>query len=972
MAHEGFIEQLLALPDTTAQQRFLAEHAVFLDDQVADALKGQADRFLRSDVQHSLQTAALLCALPELTGNPCHRALGLLAEANARSVGGLGEYERAVHLYDEAAEIYRACGKVVEPAKSQVGKVWSLSCLGRHDEAFETGAWASRVLEENGQWRILAGLMVNLGIVHSRQGDDTKSLALWEQAGELYRELGPEGKPFLALNQLNRAIAQRNLGQFEASIQTSKAAYSVFTELGQRIEAARTQQNLALTYFVLGQYNEALKLLDEARDVFCSDGRERDAILVDLYASDCLLQLRRFTDVVDKCQEVRSLFFRLGTRLEVAQAILNEATAYAGLGRYQEAEASLSEARDTFAAEGNDVWVAFTDLERAVVMHARNRHDESLILAQACAEVLRLHDLPIEEAQSFLIAAKALVAMKRYDEARELARHAQACGENNKVSVLTYQSRHLMGMIAAAEGETEEALAEYDQAIRELEHLRGSMMVEFRAGFLEDKQTFYDDAINLCLELKLPERGLEYAERAKSRALLDLIACRLDLEIQPRVDGDRPLIEQLMRLRQERDRLYRRQHTESGFETRGSMSPADDAHAVQRDVLSLEKQITDLWHRLLIRHADYARDADLWQVQTSPVKPYLAQDTLLVEYFVAGQNVIAFLVTQKTVQARRLSVELAQVQHLAELLRLNFQACSSGDPELAISLIANARWLLQQLHESLIAPLAEDLTAYAKLILIPHGSLHYLPFHAFYDGASFLLEKYVISYLPAASLLAYCCKERTAVSQRAVFGHSHGGHLPCALEESRSIAALLHARAYAEDGATVAGFREVAPNCQILHLAAHGDFRPDNPLFSGLALADGWLTTLDIFNLHLNASLVTLSACQTGQSVVGGGDELIGLMRAFLYAGAASLVLSLWAVDDRSTGDLMTGFYQALVGGETKDAALRQAQVRFLGGQTHNGYLASKAYTHPYFWAPFFLVGHAGALSGIGAPPLAH
>ncbi len=391
---------------------------------------------------------------------------------------------------------------------------------------------------------------------------------------------------------------------------------------------------------------------------------------------------------------------------------------------------------------------------------------------------------------------------------------------------------------------------------------------------------------------------------------------------------------------------------------------------MQRDVLSLEKQITDLWHKLLIRHADYARDADLWQVQTTPAQPYLTHDTLLVEYFVAGQQVVAFLVAQDTVQARRLSVELSQVQHLTELLRLNFQACSRSDPQHAIRLITNARWLLHQLHGLLIAPLAENLAAFSKLILVPHGPLHYLPFHAFHDGASFLLEKHEISYLPAASLLAYCYEERGAASGRAVFGHSHDGHLPYAREESRSVAALLGAPAYAEDQATLAAFRAVTSDCHILHLAAHGDFRPDNPLFSGLALADGWLTTLDIFNLHLGASLVTLSACQTGQSVIGGGDELFGLMRAFLYAGAASLVLSLWAVDDRSTGELMTDFYRSLVTGETKGMALRQAQLRFIEGRTLDGGMAGLAYTHPYFWAPFFLVGHAGALSDNRKPPL--
>jgi CHAT domain-containing protein len=136
-------------------------------------------------------------------------------------------------------------------------------------------------------------------------------------------------------------------------------------------------------------------------------------------------------------------------------------------------------------------------------------------------------------------------------------------------------------------------------------------------------------------------------------------------------------------------------------------------------------------------------------------------------------------------------------------------------------------------------------------------------------------------------------------------------------------------------------------------MATHGDFRPDNPLFSGLSLADGWLTTLDIFNLRIRASLVTLSACQTGRSVVGGGDELLGLMRSFLAAGAASLVTTLWAVEDRSTASLMHNFYSRLVAGKTKGAALRSAQLALM---------KDPDYSHPYFWAPFFLVGDPGKL----------
>jgi CHAT domain-containing protein len=117
---------------------------------------------------------------------------------------------------------------------------------------------------------------------------------------------------------------------------------------------------------------------------------------------------------------------------------------------------------------------------------------------------------------------------------------------------------------------------------------------------------------------------------------------------------------------------------------------------------------------------------------------------------------------------------------------------------------------------------------------------------------------------------------------------------------------------------------------------------------------------MDIFSLPLQASLVTLSACQTGRSVVGGGDELFGLMRAFLSTGAASLVLSLWAVEDRSTMHFMELFYKNLARGLHKGTAIREVQRRFIEGFIDED--AASHYKHPYFWAPFYLVGDSGPL----------
>jgi CHAT domain-containing protein len=148
------------------------------------------------------------------------------------------------------------------------------------------------------------------------------------------------------------------------------------------------------------------------------------------------------------------------------------------------------------------------------------------------------------------------------------------------------------------------------------------------------------------------------------------------------------------------------------------------------------------------------------------------------------------------------------------------------------------------------------------------------------------------------------------------------------------------------DAATEQAFRRHAPEADIIHLASHAVFRQDNPLFSAIRLADGWLSLYDLYSLRLRASLITLSACETGVNHVLAGDELVGLARGFFQAGAASVVVSLWAVNDASTARLMERFYAHLEKGLGPASAMRRAQID----------LRHEA-SHPYYWAPFVVIG---------------
>jgi CHAT domain-containing protein len=358
-----------------------------------------------------------------------------------------------------------------------------------------------------------------------------------------------------------------------------------------------------------------------------------------------------------------------------------------------------------------------------------------------------------------------------------------------------------------------------------------------------------------------------------------------------------------------------------------------------------------------VRNADYAAEGMLLgQGTDSADLPELPPDTLFLEYFVARGGLVAFLAQGGHVRAETLPARPAEVERLLRLWHLNLQAAMGRSAEENRALAPNATGILRKLYDMLLRPLEEragDLfEGRQQWIIAPCGSLHYLPFHALHDGRGYLARRAQISYAPSAGILRHIAAPRAAEGRSVAFGLSQRGQLPYTVAEAEQVAKLLDGDALVEGAATAAALA-AAGSAPVVHLATHGEFRSDNPLFSGLSLADGWLTTLDIFGLRLQASLVTLSACQTGRSVVGGGEELLGLARAFLSAGAASLLLSYWAVEDRSTADFMIAFYKSLAQGQTKVASLQAAQERLLDDGQHE---------HPYYWAPFALIGDTGAL----------
>lgn len=986
------VHTLLQLPEGSAQRQFLLTHRASFDATAVALLKAEADRQVRTTACGGFAIGALLRELGALQGAPSVIALGLVVEANSYSAGGQGEYRRASARYTEAATLYLAQEQWVEAGRALVGQLFALAALGEYEQALAVGARAAALFTQHEAATEMAGLQWNLAILYSQQGNDRAALAAFDQVCTYYQAQGVSGASWLPLIEQNRAVVLRNLGDFAASIAASQAAQQAFLAQVQPIEAARAQQNLAHTYLILGRYNEALAHLEEAAQIFVQHDRHADAMVVELQVTSCLLHLRQFALVLDKCQRLVDHFTHTGQQPELGQTLLNAAMAYAGLQQFPAALDRLRAAQVIFTPTQSLVWHTMAELERAAIhfhwaQQAADVAERSapLVASQAscthCIEIFAQAGLLVHEARAALLSAR--IAHASGDEALTTARLTQALGIGAKhdLPTLVYQVHALAGALCRQRADLTGASDAYAQAIAALERLCNQTLVEYRPTFLEDKESLYEEMVDLCLALHEVDRGFAYAERAKSRALLAALANPTSWPDGTGEGAHQRLSTQLMALRAEWNQLHRQLTlTDARSQpTRALPFWTDDATqptrhgatqlAQQRQLVALEAQITDLWHQLQLQRSNRAAarppalTRPAWSDDASAAKAVDHQrwqgEQTLVEYFTLRGRFVAFVVTPSGVRAVRLTVTEAQVAQLMRLLTLNWRAVLSADARLVTALIYNAQGLLQQLYTALWAPVAEAVGAASSLCIVPHGLLHHLPFHALYDGVHYLLERYELSYLPSADLLPYChpAAAETPPPQATalVIGHSYGGRLPHTVREARAIAAQVGGRLVVEEAATQPALYMQLGQYRLIHFATHGLFRADNHLFSGVALEDGWLTTLDVANLRLHASLVTLSACQSGRHIIGGGDELLGLLRAFLGAGACSLVATLWSVADDSTAQLMIEFYRHLAMGLGKGTALRRAQLALLRGTGNPA-----RYCHPYYWAPFFLVGHTG------------
>jgi CHAT domain-containing protein len=536
--------------------------------------------------------------------------------------------------------------------------------------------------------------------------------------------------------------------------------------------------------------------------------------------------------------------------------------------------------------------------------------------------------------------------------AKETCKEALALLESENTPALSYQAWYVLGTIEEALEAPKAAYKAYLKAHHHLENLRSHLKAEeMKIAFLKDKLEVYEALVRMCLDrgdtAGNREAAFLYIEQAKSRSLADLIAFRSQ-GLPASRKTERALVEQVNTLRGELNWYSR---TIQLLEGRAANLMAPQLVKLRRAARDCEQRLVEALANLRTEDQEYANLQAAGAIPLESMRASLPEDAILLQYYRVRDTFYACLLSRKDLKILPVG-NVSELRRTLQLLRFQLSKFRLG-PEYVRTfhhqLLDATNGHLQDFYDQLLAPLEPHLNGASHLIVAPHDFLHYLPFHALpeKDGKP-IGERFSFSYAPSASVYYLCVNKTPPVGGGNLILGVPDPVAPQILDEVRAVSGVLgDADVYIGPAATDAVLREKGPTSRIVHIATHGWFRQDNPMFSSISLGNSHLSLFDLYQLNLPCELVTLSGCGTGLNVVVGGDELLGLVRGLLYAGTQGVLVTLWDVNDQSTADFMKLFYENLRKDGTNKAQAVQKAMREV----------RKEYAHPFYWAPFVLVG---------------
>jgi CHAT domain-containing protein/tetratricopeptide (TPR) repeat protein len=859
---------------------------------------------------------------------------------------------------------------------AQINEAWRIDLVAEPAKAQEAFERIRIEAERLGLARQIGAALRGLAAVESGQQRSASAKTLLERALEQYRLVRDELGEARALRQLGAVYGV--LGEHDKAMEDLHRARDAFARLGEK-------HDLAMTYsFLVDQtYGETRDgLIDEAltaarasgdRIIECEilhsqgDGlftrgfyseawRSLSAALACYEETNSIAAKGRVLVSLGRVQRAHGQFERALALYQRAYALHQQvhdepaalqslnaiAVAYDYLGRYEDARRCYEEALTRARALGSERYIAFLTGNLGAAFANLQQYDKSLeMLGQAIA----LEKNPSTLCYRYKQKANVLADLGRLDEALVSVDQAVALsGEEGDLHVEALAARaditQRMNRLDASDADLREAL-------RGIEEIRGKTLAQdiMKRGFSETTQEVFAAAIDVRSRRGDVRGALEIAEQARSRAFLDLLASRRPDSAVAGVVGSM--------------HTNRAQNGPTGTDAVAPYMSASTAPDLESQRSTAAPTIDEM-------------------IATAR----RVGSTLLV-YWVGERATIVWVVSPSG-QIHSTTVKVDSTK-LSELARSTTSPLKDNGAALALAGRSQMKpW--RELYQILIKPVREHLPAARNslLTIVPHGPLFQVSFAGLQDQeGKYLIESYRLHYTPSVGVLTFTAQSRHRLGGAAARGSAKAllvgdptpaasdpgeeslTELPWARREVTEIGALLgagHADVITEHEATEQKVREEIEHASLLHFATHGVIRQSESMSSFLALAHGKLTADEVYGLRLQADLVVLSACDTALGPMT-GDGVIGFTRAFLYAGARSVIATEWNVPDRTGYELMRRFYRFRRVNSDPSEALRRAQISVLAAlrqgtmRVGEGGEQVALRENPLYWAGFVLVG---------------
>ncbi len=525
----------------------------------------------------------------------------------------------------------------------------------------------------------------------------------------------------------------------------------------------------------------------------------------------------------------------------------------------------------------------------------------------------------------------------------------------------------LSGAARRRAGQNDTAYLDLKESIELFERIRGELdQPDAARTFCEQGEDRYAEMVQLLMDQGRRTDALSYIERSRSSSLKDIFSGLAIESGNAAVDTDAVKLRQLSeRSSNLEDELVRAKAMPGEGRDKQAIKVLTETLAqtqarLEEVLIDLELSSPEIYSLLAVKPQLF---------NEGRIRQMVPKGTAFLEYFPAEKSLYIFVFTRDTTMVRQVHVPRTELDSLVSAFRgiidESAQSIAAGFGVAPVNdwqgnEVKSLKGVLTALYARLIQPVADDINSLENVIILPAGSLYYLPFHALAcdnEGRlTFFLQEKSISYLSSSTLMDILVQRASGPVNLLAFGDPDGT-LAAALDEVQKIAAVIpDHRILTLDQATESMVKTLPADYTIVHLATHARLDPINPKSSHIVFApdkaageDGRLEFGEILRLPLKdrTELVTLSACQTGIGKNPTGGEVMSLTRAFAAAGTPSILSTLWPVEDEATRGLMVHFYGRIKESD-KAAALRSAQLALL---------SDPRTAHPFFWAPFILIG---------------